>query len=102
MNKSIELKADIKENREKIVSIVVEKDGIYEETYNYRALENYNKEYFIDHLIYDATVNNNYVFERKENESVLLVDSKNGKDSLWIHPKTNEFELFQYKKLVKK
>ena len=63
MNKSIELKADIKENREKIVSIVVEKDGIYEETYNYRALENYNKEYFIDHLIYDATVNNNYVFE---------------------------------------
>ena len=40
----LQLKADIKENREKVVSLVVEKDGIYEETYNYRLLKNYNKE----------------------------------------------------------
>jgi len=98
----LQLKADIKENREKVVSLVVEKDGIYEETYNYRLLKNYNKEYFIDQLIYDATVNHTFVFERRENDSILLLDSKNGKDALWLHPNTNEFELFQYIKMEKK
>jgi len=101
MSKFIEIKSKKSESKETTVSIVVDKDGVYEETYFYRELKNYDEDYFIDHLVYDATVNNDYVLERSENGSILLVDKKNGKDALWIHPKTKEFELFKYKKLKK-
>ena len=102
MSKSIEIKSEIQDNREKTVSIVIDNNNVYEETYNYRALDFCNKDFFTEELIYDATVNNNYVFERKQGNSVLLVNTKNSKDFLWIHPKTKEFELFEYKKMIKK
>ena len=102
MNKSIELKSQIEDNKEIIVSIVVNKNNVYEETYNYRALDFCNKDFFTEEIIYDATVNNDYVFEKKQGNSILLVNSKNTTDYLWIHPKTNEFELFEYKKMIKK
>ncbi len=102
MSKSIEIKSVIEDNKEKKISLIVDKNGVYEETYNYRALDFCNKEYFTEELIYDATVNHNYVLEKNEGTSVLLVNTKNSKDCLWIHPNTKEFELFEYKKMIKK
>jgi len=101
MTKYLELSRLTKPNQERVVSILVDKSGVYEETYTYKGLTDYD-ELTLEKLIFDATVNHDYVLERSTNGMVILKNSKTFKNEVVIYPKTREFEILEYKKMVKK
>lgn len=96
--KILELNRHETDNEEKVVSIVADKTGVYEETYLYEK----NEFLTTDQLIYQATIHHNFVLEKAVCDGVLLKNTKNSKDELWVYPNTNEYELIKYKKLIKK
>jgi hypothetical protein len=101
MTKYLELSRCKEHNQEQVISIIVDKSGVYEETYTYKGLTDYD-ELTLEKLIYDATVIHDYVLERSTNGMVILKNSKKFKNELVLYPKTNEFEILEYKKMVKK
>lgn len=94
----LELNRHKTQTEEKVVSIVADRSGVYEETYLYEE----NEYLSTDHIIYQATIHHDFVLERTVGDAVLLKNTKNSKDELWVYPKTNEYELIKYKKLIKK
>ena len=88
----LELNRHKTQTEEKVVSIVADRSGVYEE----------NEYLSTDHIIYQATIHHNFVLERTVGDAVLLKNTKNSKDELWVYPNTNEYELIKYKKLIKK
>jgi hypothetical protein len=94
----LELNRHKTQTEEKVVSIVADRSGVYEETYLYEE----NEYLSTDHIIYQATIHHNFVLERTVGDAVLLKNTKNSKDELWVYPNTNEYELIKYKKLIKK
>jgi hypothetical protein len=99
--KYLELSRHEKQDYERVVSLMVDKSGVYEETYTYKSLSDYD-DLTLEELIYDATVNHDYVLERSSNGAVILKNSKKFKNEVVLYPKTNEFEIMEYNKMVKK
>ena len=99
--KYLELSREETPDYEKTVSIVVDKEGVFEEVYTYKSLNSYD-ELTLDELIYDATVKHDYILEKVTNGVVILKNSKKYKNELLLYPKTNEFEIMEYNKMEKK
>lgn len=98
--KYLELSRHENENYERVISLMVDKSGVYEETYTYKNLSDYTN-FTLEELIFDATVNHDYVLERSYNGAVILKNSKKFKNEVILYPKTNEFEIMEYIKMEK-